>query len=133
MLIERLKVLGQVILTALGQLNSKSQEKDQQIAALKSQLEAMQTADQAEADAVEELIASIPVEENPTPAFDAIIEQANELPAENTPAVQEALDSTVGTEMPTSEEAVAEAIEMIVDSAESEPTEAEAEPAEEII
>lgn len=54
-------------------------------------------------------------EVNPTPVGDSIIEQADALPAENTPEVQAAIDETVGTSEPTSEAAIDSALEMILE------------------
>lgn len=94
---------------AIAALEEKQTEGEAQLSAFIAEITETYGPDaEAEGDAEGEVS-----EENPTPAADAIIEAANEAEAPNSPAVQKAIDSTVGTSEFTPVEAVEEAIEMI--------------------
>jgi hypothetical protein len=61
----------------------------------------------------ESVLDEISVVINPTAAADAIVEAADASPVTNTPAVDAAIAETVGTETPTSDKALSDALEML--------------------
>lgn len=81
------------------------------IEGLKAKVLELETEREAAIAIVDEIAGAIPT--NPTPNADAIVEAANESPVTNTPAVDAAIENTVGTDQPTSEQAVIEAVEML--------------------
>ena len=104
-------------------------ERDQQIEALNFKVDLLkEDFDNADAS-LDEILAGLPAETEPTPTpdpvstpgADAIIEAADSLDTPNTPEVDAAMSGTVGTSEPTSDEAVAAAVEMLTEEVKAEP------------
>lgn len=117
-LLEKIRKIADLLLGLVAKDDEKIAELQSVIAERDATIEALK-ADFDNVDvALDEVLAEL--EETPTPepvvtpGFDAVVKEANDSEVENTEAVNEAMESTVGTEEPTSEDAVNDAIEMLI-------------------
>lgn len=126
-LLDKLRSLGELILRVVTASDAKYAELVQINEQLKAKVADLETS----AEAAEAVIAQIEqgLTVNPTPAADEIVTAADESSVPNTPAVDEAMESTVGTDQPTSETAVSEAIEMLTGDQGVDAPDSEAQPA----
>jgi hypothetical protein len=108
-LITKLKALKDAIISAIAASSTAYQELKAAYDAAKARIAELET----ESANGESVIDEISLVINPTAAADAIVKAADASPVANTPAVDAAIAETVGTETPTSDKAVSDALEML--------------------